>query len=60
MLVLSRKVGEEIVIDNKITVKVLGVEGGKIRLGIEAPEDVPIVRQKLSKPPNPEPSHDRS
>jgi carbon storage regulator len=47
MLVLSRKVGERIVIDNDIVVTVLSVRGGRIRLGIEAPEGVAIKRQEL-------------
>ena len=38
MLVLSRRVGERIVIDDNITVTVVEIQAGKIRLGIEAPE----------------------
>jgi carbon storage regulator len=47
MLVLSRKVGERIVIDGGIEVVVLAVEGNRVRLGIEAPRDCPIVRGEL-------------
>lgn len=47
MLVLSRKPGEQIQIDGHITVTVLGVEGKRIRLGIEAPREVPILRTEL-------------
>lgn len=47
MLVLSRKPGEQIQIDGHITVTVLGVEGKRIRLGIDAPREVPIVRTEL-------------
>lgn len=50
MLVLTRKLGERIVIGsgpNTITVVVVDIDGGKIRLGIEAPRDVPIYRQEL-------------
>lgn len=47
MLVLSRKPGEQIQIDSNITVTVLGVEGKRIRLGIDAPREVPIVRMEL-------------
>ncbi len=47
MLVLSRKPGEQIQIDGHITVTVLGAEGKRIRLGIDAPREVPIVRTEL-------------
>ena len=47
MLVLSRKVGERIVVGNGVTVVVLAVHGRQIRLGIEAPKDVSIRREEL-------------
>jgi carbon storage regulator len=47
MLVLSRKVGEQVVINNNITVKILEIRGGVIRIGIEAPRDVPVHRTEL-------------
>ena len=47
MLVLSRKSNETIVIDGRIIVKVVRVEGGTVRLGIEAPIDVPVHRQEI-------------
>lgn len=47
MLVLSRKVGEEIVIGDRIRVKVLSVRGNQIRLGFTAPQDVQIQREEL-------------
>ena len=47
MLVLSRKCDESIVIGGEIRVVVLGVSGNKVRLGIEAPSDVPIRRQEI-------------
>ena len=47
MLVLTRKPGERIVIDNRITVTVLEVQGNRIRLGIEAPKEIPIMREEL-------------
>jgi carbon storage regulator len=47
MLVLTRKEGERIVIDGQIVVTVLQVRGNQIRLGIEAPKDVPIRRSEL-------------
>ena len=47
MLVLSRKPGEKIHIGTGITITVIEVRGNKIRLGIDAPEDVPIFRAEL-------------
>jgi carbon storage regulator len=47
MLVLSRKRGESLLIDGTTVVRVLGVKGNQIRLGIEAPEDVAVVRAEL-------------
>lgn len=47
MLVLSRKLGEKIYINDNICITVVDIERGKIRLGIEAPPDVPVFRQEL-------------
>lgn len=47
MLVLTRKPGEKIVIDQNIEITVIEVRGGKIRLGIEAPKDVPVHRGEV-------------
>lgn len=47
MLVLTRKVGEQLVIDENIIVTVLAVEGAKIRLGIEAPKSVRVDRAEI-------------
>ncbi len=47
MLVLTRKPEEGIVIDGRITVTVLRVQGGKVQLGIEAPKEIPIKRDEL-------------
>lgn len=47
MLVLTRKLGEKIQIGGGITVSVVEIRGSKIRLGIDAPDDVPIVRSEL-------------
>lgn len=47
MLVLTRKAGEKIVINDNIVVTLLSTEPGKVRLGIEAPKDVPIARSEL-------------
>jgi len=47
MLVLSRKVGECIVIGDGIVLTVLGVRGGQVRLGIDAPRTTPVWRGEL-------------
>lgn len=47
MLVLSRKKGESIVIDNDVTVTVVEIRGDKIRLGIVAPKDRPVHREEV-------------
>jgi len=47
MLVLSRKLNESIVINGDIRVSVVGIRGNQIRLGIEAPHSVGILRQEL-------------
>ncbi len=47
MLVLRRKVGETIILDGIITISVLAVEGERVKIGINAPPDVTIVREEL-------------
>ena len=47
MLVLSRKIGEVITIGDLISVTVVEVKEGKVRLGIEAPQDMRIYRQEI-------------
>ena len=47
MLVLSRRAGETINIGEGVTVMVIRLEGGKVRLGVEAPENVRILRGEL-------------
>lgn len=48
MLVLSRKVGERILIGPDIAITVVRVTGGGVRLGIEAPPELPVVREELA------------
>jgi carbon storage regulator len=61
MLVLSRKLGEKIHIGNHICITVVDIDRGKIRLGIEAPRQVPVYRQELlanpSAPPQASSAH---
>ena len=47
MLILSRKTSESIVIDGRIHVKIVRVEGEVVKIGIEAPADVPVHRQEV-------------
>ena len=47
MLILSRKLNESIVIDGRITVTVMRVDGDVVKLGIAAPIDVPVHRQEV-------------
>jgi carbon storage regulator len=47
MLILSRKPGESIVIDGRIHIKIVRVEGDVVKVGIEAPSDVPVHRQEI-------------
>lgn len=49
MLVLSRRLGESIVIGGGVTVKVLRVKGNVVQLGIDAPVEIPIRRSELRK-----------
>jgi carbon storage regulator len=48
MLVLSRKENQQLIIGDNIIVRVVRVEGGRVRLGIEAPAEVPIRREELA------------
>lgn len=52
MLVLSRKLGEKIYINDNICITIVDIDRGKIRLGIEAPREVPIFRQELVAEPS--------
>lgn len=47
MLVLSRQVDESIIINDNIVITVLAIEGDRVKIGIKAPRDIPILRQEL-------------
>jgi carbon storage regulator len=48
MLVLTRKLGERIHIGSAITITVVEIRGNKVRLGIQAPERIPVLRAELN------------
>jgi carbon storage regulator len=47
MLVLTRRVGERIVIDNRIVIEVLSVKGSRVRIGVQSPPGVTVLRDEL-------------
>jgi len=47
MLVLSRKVNESIVINDDIVIVVVDIRGDKVRLGVDAPKEIPVHRQEV-------------
>jgi len=53
MLVLSRKSQESITIGGNITVRIISIRGNTVRLGIEAPQEVSILRSELADTPRP-------
>jgi len=47
MLILTRRVGETVVIGNDVTVTVLGVKGNQVRLGVNAPREIAVHREEI-------------
>lgn len=47
MLILTRRVGETVMIGNEVTVTVLGVKGNQVRIGVNAPKDVSVHREEI-------------
>ncbi len=47
MLILTRRVGETLVIGDDVTVTVLGVRGNQVRLGVNAPKDIAVHREEI-------------
>ncbi len=59
MLVLSRKAKEQILIGQDIRVTLLRIDGNKVRIGIEAPDEVRVIRGELAGTEKPQPSDDK-
>jgi carbon storage regulator len=59
MLVITRKLNERIVIGDQIRITIVATRGNQVRVGIEAPDDVPIFREELLVPPARGPIGDR-
>jgi len=49
MLILTRRVGEELKIGDNVTVTVMGVKGNQVRIGIDAPREVSVTRPDMKK-----------
>ena len=47
MLILSRRIGETLMIGDEVTVTVLGVKGNQVRIGVNAPKDVSVHREEI-------------
>ena len=47
MLILTRRIGETLMVGDEVTVTVLGVKGNQVRLGVNAPKDVAVHREEI-------------
>jgi carbon storage regulator len=47
MLILTRRIGESMMIGNNITVTIMGVKGNQIRIGVNAPKDIEVHREEI-------------
>jgi carbon storage regulator len=64
MLILTRRIGEALMVGDEVTITVLGVKGNQVRLGVDAPRDVAVHREEIyqkiqsEKPRDPEDAGD--
>lgn len=47
MLILTRRIGETLMVGDEVTVTVLGIKGNQVRLGVNAPKEVPVHREEI-------------
>lgn len=49
MLILTRRIGESLVVGNNVTITVLGVKGNQVRVGVNAPKEISVHREEIYK-----------
>ena len=47
MLILTRRIGETLMVGDEVTLTVLGVKGNQVRIGVNAPKDIPVHREEI-------------
>lgn len=47
MLILTRRIGEKIIIGNNVIISIVGLKGSQVRIGTEAPPEVPVYREEI-------------